>query len=53
MSVSGPHDLVLSQTLLVDERSLMLAGIEIMHMIRKGQLTGELCPSRQFYALAE
>jgi transposase-like protein len=27
-----------------------LAGIEIMHMIRKGQLalTGELCPARQF-----
>jgi hypothetical protein len=31
------------------------AGIEIMHMIRKGQLalTGELCPARQFYSLAE
>ena len=35
--------------------SVTLAGIEIMHMIRKGQLllTGELCPARQFYALAE
>ena len=32
-----------------------LAGIELMHMIRKGQLlvTGELCPARQFYSLAE
>ena len=35
--------------------AVTLAGIEIMHMIRKGQLllTGELCPARQFYALAE
>ena len=32
-----------------------LAGIELMHMIRKGQLLlpGELCPARQFYSLAE
>ena len=32
-----------------------LAGIELMHMIRKGQLliTGELRPARQFYSLAE
>jgi putative transposase len=31
-----------------------LAGIELMHMIRKGQLrtTGEMCPARQFYSLA-
>jgi transposase-like protein len=31
-----------------------LAGIELMHMIRKGQLRarGKLCPSQQFYALA-
>jgi putative transposase len=31
-----------------------IAGIEIMHMIRKGQLrsTGNLCPAQQFYALA-
>jgi putative transposase len=35
--------------------SVTLAGIEIMHMIRKGQLllTGELCPAQQFYSLAE
>lgn len=35
--------------------AVTLAGIEIMHMIRKGQLllTGGLCPARQFYALAE
>ena len=35
--------------------AVTLAGIEIMHMIRKGQLllTGALCPARQFYALAE
>ena len=35
--------------------AVTLAGIEIMHMIRKGQLllTGELCPARQFHALAE
>jgi hypothetical protein len=32
-----------------------LTGVELMHMIRKGQLllTGELCPARQFYFLAE
>jgi putative transposase len=31
-----------------------LAGVELMHMIRKGQLrtTGEMCPARQFYSLA-
>jgi transposase-like protein len=31
-----------------------LAGIELMHMLRKGQLrtTGELCPAQQFYSLA-
>lgn len=31
-----------------------LTGVELMHMLRKGQLrvTGELCPTRQFYALA-
>jgi putative transposase len=35
--------------------AVTLAGIEIMHMIRKGQLLpkGELCPARQFYSLAE
>jgi putative transposase len=32
-----------------------LSGIELMHMIRKGQMrtTGELRPARQFYSLAE
>ena len=32
-----------------------LAGIELMHMIQKGQLLlpGELCSARQFYSLAE
>ena len=31
-----------------------LAGIELMHMIYKGQLptTGELRPAQQFYSLA-
>ncbi len=31
-----------------------LAGVELMHMIHKGQLrtTGELRPAQQFYALA-
>ena len=31
-----------------------LAGIELMHMIRKGQMkaTGRLRPAQQFYALA-
>ena len=35
--------------------AVTLAGVELMHMIRKGQLlvTGELCPARQFYSLAE
>jgi putative transposase len=35
--------------------AVTLAGIELMHMIRKGQLllAGELCPARQFYSLAE
>ncbi|NPD69869.1 IS6 family transposase (plasmid) [Lichenicola cladoniae] len=34
---------------------ITLAGIEIMHMIRKGQLhsTGKLRPAQQFYSLAE
>jgi hypothetical protein len=32
-----------------------LTGIELMHMIRKGQLllTGELRPAQQFHSLAE
>ena len=31
-----------------------IAGIELMHMIRKGQMrtTGKLRPAQQFYALA-
>ncbi len=31
-----------------------IAGVELMHMIRKGQLrtTGELRPAQQFYSLA-
>ena len=31
-----------------------LAGIELMHMIRKGQLKAarRLCPAQQFYSLA-
>src|ERR1700704_6252800 len=35
--------------------AVTLAGIELMRMIRKGQPapTGELCPARQFYSLAE
>jgi transposase-like protein len=35
--------------------AVTLAGIELTHMIRKGQLllTGELCPARQFYSLTE
>ncbi len=35
--------------------AVTLAGIEMMHMIRKGQLllTGEIRPARQFYSLAE
>jgi transposase-like protein len=34
--------------------AITLAGIEIMHMIRKGQLrkAGKLCPAHQFYSLA-
>ena len=34
--------------------AVTLAGIELMHMIRKRQLrtTGEMCPVRQFYSLA-
>ena len=34
--------------------AVTLAGIELMHMVRKGQLrsTGKLCPAQQFYALA-
>ena len=34
--------------------AVTLAGIELMHMIRKGQLkaTGCLCPAQQFYSLA-
>jgi putative transposase len=34
--------------------AVTLAGIELMHMIRKGQLrtTGNLCPAQQFYSLA-
>jgi transposase-like protein len=35
--------------------TVTLAGVELMHMIRKGRLmlTGELCPTRQFCSLAE
>jgi putative transposase len=35
--------------------AVTLAGIELMHMIRKGQLllAGRLCPARQFCSLAE
>jgi transposase-like protein len=34
--------------------AVTVAGIELMHMIRKGQLqtTGNLCPAQQFYSLA-
>jgi putative transposase len=34
--------------------AITLAGIEIMHMIRKGQLrkAGKFCPAHQFYSLA-
>jgi putative transposase len=34
--------------------AVTLAGVEPMHMIRKGQLLpiGELCPAHQFYSLA-
>jgi len=35
--------------------AVTLAGIELMHMIRKGQLkaAGCLCPAQQFYSLAQ
>ena len=35
--------------------AVTLTGIELMHMIRKGQLllTGELCPAQRFHSLAE
>jgi len=35
--------------------AVTLAGVELMHMIRKGQLLvrGELCPAQQVYSLAE
>lgn len=35
--------------------AVTLAGVELLHMIRKGQLrtTGELCRAQQFYSLAE
>jgi transposase-like protein len=35
--------------------AVTLAGVELMHMIRKGQLQlrGELCSAQQFYSLAE
>ena len=34
--------------------AVTLAGVELMHMIRKGQLetTGEMRPAQQFYSLA-
>jgi putative transposase len=34
--------------------AVTLAGVELMHMIRKGQLrtAGDVCPARQFYSLA-
>jgi transposase-like protein len=34
--------------------TMTLAGIELTHMLRKGQLrtTGDLCPAQQFYSLA-
>jgi putative transposase len=34
--------------------AVTLAGIELMHMIRKGQLraAGQLRPAQQFYSLA-
>ena len=34
--------------------AVTLTGIELMHMIRKGQLkaAGCLCPAQQFYSLA-
>jgi transposase-like protein len=35
--------------------AVTLAGVELMHMFRKGQLQlrGELCSAQQFYSLAE
>ena len=35
--------------------AVTLTGIELMHMIRKGQLllAGELCPAQRFHSLAE
>jgi hypothetical protein len=35
--------------------AVTLAGVELMHMIRKGQLllTGGLCPAQQFFSLTE
>jgi putative transposase len=32
--------------------AVTLAGVELMHMIRKGQLetTGKMCPAWQFYS---
>jgi hypothetical protein len=35
--------------------AVTLAGVELMHMIRKGQLLlkGDLCSAQQFYSLAE
>ena len=40
-----------------DAAQYTLAGVELMHMLKKGQLTGDegeehLTPSEQFYALA-
>ena len=40
-----------------DAAQVTLAGIELMHMLKKGQLVGEewaegLTPVQQFYALA-
>ena len=34
--------------------AVTLAGVELLHMIRKGQLrtTGELCRAQQFYSMA-
>jgi transposase-like protein len=34
--------------------AVTLAGVELMHMLRKGQLkaTGRLRPAQQFYSLA-
>jgi hypothetical protein len=35
--------------------AVTLAGVELTHMIRKGQLLlrGELCSAQQFYSLAK